>query len=458
MNASKSETESGPVVGSRMPEGYARAVARFVYIWAWPMVNMHNRHDAMAQVPEPGLMGGIVPVSPLNRLGMLHDYIVPEERYVTCPNQDVVYGLGLQDFGESAVVVQVPDFGDRFWVYQCCDQRSDGYAPLGKMYGTAPGFYLLAGEEWDGVVPEGISEVFRCSTRVGCIIPRVFQSDDPADKAAIQPLINQIDVYPVAEFDGTMKTHDWTALPVFPQATSGDEEVQWVSPADFFATLAAVLDETPALPGEETIYAQARALLDAAAADDSLRALLDDEAEQTNRAVIQPLFEFRNYGTPLPHNWTTLTNNAEFGIDYLSRTAAAKSNMFVNRPQETKYFYQDLDGDGNRLHGSKRYTITFPKGGLPPVQGFWSLTLYNRHHFFHPNELNRYSLGTKNTNLRFDDDGSLTFCVQAEAPGGELDRNWLPAPAEEFSLYLRAYWPEAAILDGTWTPPTVELE
>ena len=457
MDALDPATESGPVSGSRISEGYARSLARFVYAWAWPMVNMHNRHDAMLTVPEPGLMGGVLPVAPVNRVAMLHDYIEPAERFVTCPNQDVVYGLGLQDFGQSAVVVQVPDFGDRFWVYQCCDERTDGYAPLGKMYGTTPGFYLLAGEQWDGAVPKGITEVFRCSTQIGSIIPRVFQSDERADKAAIQPLIDQIDVYPVDEFDGVMKTHDWSAIPVFPQATSSDEEVQWVHPDTFFELLPAVLDETPPLPGEAAIYAQARALLDAAANDGALRELLRDEAEQADHAVVKPLFEFRNYGIPLPHNWTTLTNNAEFGTDYLSRTAAAKSNMFVNRSKETKYFYQDLDVDGNRLHGSKAYEITFPKGSLPPVKGFWSLTLYNQHHFFHPNDLNRYSLGTKNTNLRFADGGSLTFYVQAEAPGEPRENNWLPAPDNEFSLYVRTYWPDDAILDGVWTPPAVTI-
>jgi hypothetical protein len=159
---------------------------------------------------------------------------------------------------------------------------------------------------------------------------------------------------------------------------------------------------------------------------------------------------------PLRGNWTTQINGARFGTDYFTRLAVAKSNIFVNQPTETRYFYQDLDAAGERLDGGKKYTVTFPKGQRPPVKGFWSLTLYNEHHFFHPNELKRYSLGTKNKTLKPNDDGSLTLYVQAAPPEEGKRSNWLPAPKGEFSLYLRCYWPEAAVTDGKWTPPAVE--
>ena len=98
--------------------------------------------------------------------------------------------------------------------------------------------------------------------------------------------------------------------------------------------------------------------------------------------------------------------------------------------------------------------VTFAKGQLPPVKGFWSLTLYNRHHFFAPNEIKRYSVGTKNKDLKFNSDGSLTIYVQADAPAQVS--NWLPSPKDsEFVLYLRAYWPKEEISDGKWTPPPV---
>ena len=141
------QTASPPGPDSRMKitEGYARLVARDAFFWAWPMVNVYNRRLTFKDLPQAGLMGGIVPVSPPNRLSMLTDYIEPQERLVACPNQDVVYGFGLLALDQSPIVVQVPDFGDRFWVYQVVDLRTDSFADFGKMYGTKPGFYLLVG-------------------------------------------------------------------------------------------------------------------------------------------------------------------------------------------------------------------------------------------------------------------------------------------------------------------------
>ena len=101
----------------------------------------------------------------------------------------------------------------------------------------------------------------------------------------------------------------------------------------------------------------------------------DEEAAKADSELVDPLFEFRNWGVQLPFNWSTTSNNAAFGTDYFTRTAVAKSNIFVNAPNETKYFYQDLDVAGGRLNGAKRYTVTFAKGQTPPVNGFWSLTL-----------------------------------------------------------------------------------
>ena len=197
-------------------------------------------------------------------------------------------------------------------------------------------------------------------------------------------------------------------------------------------------------------------MLQAAAADPEIAGQLTVAAADANAGLVADLFQFRNIGLPLPGYWSTQRNGARFGTDYLTRTAMGKANIFVNTPEETTYFYQDLDDHGERLDGSRSYSVTFPPNGLPPVRGFWSVTLYNEHHFFHPNELHRYSLGTKSKTLHHAADGSLTLTASATAPDDDdLRSNWLPAPAGPFSLYLRAYWPEQPILDGTWTPPPV---
>jgi hypothetical protein len=447
-----------PVAGARMTDDYLRSVGRLAYLWGWPLVNMHNRLATMEQLPGPGLIDGVIPAAPPGSAAMLHNYITPEERLVACPNQDVVYGFGILDAARGPSVVQVPDFGDRFWVCQAVDQRTDSFARLGAMYQTRPGCYLLAPASWDGPVPDGIAGVFRFGTRVAVCIPRVFMDDTDTDRAAIQDVINQVMVYRLSEYTGAMRSTDWSAAPVFPagSATAGEQETQWVDPGRFFGQLPTVMAEVPAQPGEEAWYEWLDSLLRAAAADPHVADQLGLAAVEANSGLVADLFQFRNIGLPLPDHWGTQRNGARFGTDYLSRAAMAKANIFVNLPEETAYFYQDLDVHGERLHGSHSYALTFPPNHLPPVRGFWSLTLYNEHHFFHPNQLNRYSLGTKNTNLHHAADGSLTLTASATPPDDEdLRTNWLPAPPGPFSLYLRAYWPQPQILDGTWTPPPV---
>jgi hypothetical protein len=449
----------GPVAGTRITEAYARHVARDVYFWAWPMMNIYNRRLAFKQAPEVGLMNGILPFAPLNLMSMLSDYIQPSERWVACPNQDVVYGGAIAALDETPVVLQVPDFGTRFWVYQVVDLRTDSFADLGIMYGSKPGFYLLVGPQWKGDVPKGINQVFTAKTGTGFIVPRVFRDDTPDDKEAVQAFIAGIDMYPLAQYDGKMKQHDWRKSPTLksPGGDDSDAETRWVFPEKFLDQLPMVLADAPPLPGEEARYAEVLAVIAAAKNNPALQKAMIDEAVKADQDLVGPLLQFRNYGIPLANNWTTITNGAAFGTDYFTRTAVAKSNLLVNKDNETKYLYQDLDAAGARLKGANKYVVTFAKGQVPAVKGFWSLTMYNEQHFFEPNAINRFSVGTKNKDLRTAADGALTICVQAEQPTDPVQRaNWLPAPKGDFSLYIRAYWPDVAITNQQWQPPAVQ--
>jgi hypothetical protein len=445
-----------PATGVVMFADYARAIAQMAYIWGWPMINMINRRAAITQAPQPGHLNGVLPAAPRGQIGMLADYIEPSETFVACPNQDVVYGLGFFSLDEEPVVVQVPDFGDRFWVYALYDARTDQFGQLGKPYNSKPGFYLLVGPNWRGLKPDGIIDIIRCSTSLGNAIPRVFQDDTPEDKKAIQPVLNQIVVYPLKDFTGKMKTVEWSKAPNIPGPKSSGEETKWVIPEKFFDQFGEALDIVAPLPGEEALYGQFRLLLDAAAKDPELKKVLVATAIETEEKVIkQGFFLWKHNGRPAGNGWNRSTNNAQFGLDYFNRTGTAKSNMFDNRPTETQYFYTDNDGSGAELSGSSNYEIAFAKGEEPPVNGFWSLTLYNDKHLFNPNDLKRYSLGTKNKNLKRNADGSLTLYASAKSPGGEKETNWLPAPNGHFSLYIRAYWGKEGILDGSWKPPAV---
>ncbi|MCV2485078.1 DUF1254 domain-containing protein [Flavobacterium sp. SH_e] len=445
----------------KMSPEYAQKLGEFAYVWAWPMINMLNRRTAITQAPQPAYLNGVLPVAPQGRLAMLNDYITPDETFVTCPNQDVVYGLGFFDLDSQPVVVQVPDFGDRFWVYAMYDHRTNQFGELGKPYGTKPGFYLLTGPNWKGEAPKGITDIVKCPTTLANIIPRVFQNDNKEDKQAIQSAINQIVAYPVAEFDGKIKTVVYKNLPSIKGPASDGKETKWVVPEKFFDEneLGKVLEILPPLKGEEELYEQLKELIAATKSDPAIKEALIKTAQKTEETIIHSFFLWKNNGVAAGNGWNRSFYSADWtgsgSYDYYNRAATAKSNMFDNRPNETQYYYTDNASDKSQLDGKNNYTVTFAKGEEPPVQGFWSLTLYNEHHLFSKNKINRYSLGTKNKGLKKNADGSLTIYVSSTSPGADKESNWLPSPQGTFSLYIRAYWGKEGVTKGTWTPPVI---
>ncbi|MBY5357241.1 DUF1254 domain-containing protein [Rhizobium leguminosarum] len=449
----------GPVAGNIMTADYVQLVGRMAYVWGYAMVNAHNRREAFKAAPEPGLLGGVVPVAPVGFNQMLTGYIQPDQTFIVCPNQDVAYGAGFTALDKEPTVVQVPDFGDRFYVYAMYDQRTDEIGRIGQQYGTKPGFYMIVGRDWKGELPKGITATIRSSTDLVFVVPRVFKDDTPEDSKAVQPLINQIVMYPLSQFDGKMKTKDYSKSPDFPiPASSSNEpkgESKWVKPETYYDELSVVMKEVPPLPGEEALYSWIASAWDAAAKNPETKKALIASFAAADKELVQPLFQFQHNGRVISNGWTVPANAAEWGTDYLNRTAISKSSMYQNTAAETQYNLRELDSEGNPFDGNKQYTVTFAKGQVPPVKGFWSLTMYNDVKFFNPNPLNRFSLGTKNKALKYAEDGSLTLYLGAKSPGAEKEANWLPAPTGHFSLIMRLYWPEEAVLSGAWSPPEI---
>jgi len=448
---------AGPPPGTAMTKAYVQSVGRLAYFWGWPLVNVANRIGNMSKLPVPSMVIGGMPAGS-NRLAMLTDYMSAEERIIECPNQDVVYGVSFTSLAKEPLVLQVPDFGDRFWVYALYDARTDEFSQMGKAYGTKPGFYMVAGPDWKGETPPGITAVLRSSTNLMLAAPRIFMDDTSEDRAAIQSVTSQIDAYPLSEFDGKTKIRDWSKLPKAPAPWPAGQrkELMVVNPETFFDDLPAVMKQVPPMPGEEALYNLIGSVLDAAGQDPEVKKALKEIAIATEPEIWK-LMQWRHNGRPAGNGWNSPVNNGKWGTDYLNRTATARSNLFDNRFDETKYIYRDNDNQGKKITGQHTYAVTFAKGQVPPVHGFWSLTLYDEYHFFHPNALKRYALGTKNKTLKYNADGSLTLYAGAKSPGKDKESNWLPAPNEPFSLYLRAYWPEKAIVDGTWLPPQVVM-
>ena len=201
-----------------------------------------------------------------------------------------------------------------------------------------------------------------------------------------------------------------------------------------------------------------RALLEAIKDDPALKQPLIKAATEAEEQIVKPLFEFRNWGQQLPHHWSTISDEAAFGTDYFTRTAVAKSNILVNAPNETKYYFQESRRDGRAAQRRQLLHRHLREGSDAAGQWLLVADALQRAPFFAPNEIKRYSTGTKNKALKYSADGSLTIYVQADAPPTAQRDNWLPAPTDgDYTLYVRTYWPKTAVIDGSWTPPPVQM-
>lgn len=160
------------------------------------------------------------------------------------------------------------------------------------------------------------------------------------------------------------------------------------------------------------------------------------------------------------NGWVVTRGLGIYGTNYMKRAVVAAFGWPANLPQDAVYPYTELDSDGRKLSGASNYTLTFPKGETPPVDAFWSITMYeiDKGWWFVPNPLNKFTVSPRN-NLTYNADGSLTLYFQNELPGQEKEANWLPAPKGDFIPMLRMYWPkekDPSILNGAWKPPSVE--
>lgn len=425
------------------------------YVWGWPLVYLSNLQKSVRLISRPGVSGGS-PIAPINRLSMLTAPVTEQFTSVPCPNPDVIYGFAILDLAKQPVILQIPEIDHRLWVIQVGDHRTDSFGQLGSMYKTKPGFYAIVGPQWQGELPEAVTEVLQSSTNLAYIIPRFVtagEAKDGHDLQTLQQAITRLSVYPLNQFNGKWKVQDWSKQTWFPAiGQSTRESCKFVNPVKFFDDLANVMEVVPPLPGEESLYQQIRELLDQQKIDPQLSKLLSEYAEQLEQERIAPLFDFHRVGKQVGNNWTTVDNGASFGTDYETRTAVAKSNIFVARANEAKYFHVELDRDGQLFQGDRDYQIRIPFDQLPPNAGYWSLTIYDENHRLSSNET-RSIAGTP-SKLKTSADGSIVIHISHEEPR-HSNVNWLPTPNGKFSLYLRVYVPGESVVAGAWKPPVV---
>ncbi|MEJ2816332.1 DUF1254 domain-containing protein [Caulobacter sp. CCG-8] len=469
---------SGGVAAQLANQAYVEALAKVVFYWGYPAVDTFSRTDAWEVMKDgPGATMGLFPGSPKNVMGYLDDYMSPAQRKVVTPNSDTIYGVSVVDLADEGVVIQTPTEAPpgHYWTIQIADLFTTVIRQLGSASGTPGGKFLLVGPDWRGETPEGFVEVLRSPTNIVLAMGRSFMARSAESKAQARAVLNQIGVYPLSQDAPGLRVFDCEACarnkvyppPITPEIIASDPDILRIRPVHaerFWDDLEKALDANPKVaPDDAPMVDQARTLLALRAADPAWKALIDRVALVAESELFESA-KYHQVGVGAGGGWQRQENGGAWGTDWFGRAQAAVIYIYVNDFHEAVYFVRGTDAKGALLQGRYTYAVTFPKGGLPPVDrargGFWSLSMYDQDYYFlTPSPNGRNNLGTVNLDadeLVFNADGSLTLTLSNREPADPAARaNWLPAPAGQFALLVRTYVPTEAILSGAYVLPEV---
>ena len=402
--------------------------------------------------------------APFNEINNQHRVATPEDTAVVTPNSDTPYSMVSFDLRAEPVVVSVPGVAkSRYYSVQLIDGNTYNFGYIGtRSTGSEPGSYLVAGPDWKGDTPAGIKKVFTSSTPFALAVIRT-QLFNPGDIGNVEKVQAGYKVQPLSAFLRQPAPPPAPKIDFVPATTEGikknyyeylDAALQFVPPSEDDKAIRAKLATIGIGPGKmfdfKDLSAEHKAavLLGMKEGDDKIEKYLSGGMKSINGWSVGSMFGDRDF----------------YKGDWLKRAAAAKGGLYGNDAAEAMYPFGRTDADGKPLDASKNnYTITFPAGQLPPVNAFWSVTMYDgKSQLLSKNPLNRYLINSPMLpGLKKNADGSLTLYIQKDSPGKPKESNWLPAPNDTLYLVMRLYWPKdtpPSILppgEGTWKPPGI---
>jgi hypothetical protein len=373
---------------------------------------------------------------------------------IVAPNHDTLYSVGWVDLSAGPLVLETPPTGGRYAVIQLLDGYTNAAAYVGDGARGARGERVaLVPPGFTGSLPAGVRAI-RMPTPTAWLLGRTLVDLDPADMAAGRALLGRYSLTPLADYVAGRRAAP-LILDDFP---TGRVPVRPPTGTAFFDELDAILASDPP-PGGDRCALRAFAAAGvgpgpapAGTRGAAVRAAAADAPRLVDRLVAVTQAAGRRKGG----GWSTSPPDiARFGRDYPTRAVVTKIGLGANTAEKALYPNTSVDSAGRRLQGGHVYDVRFAPGQTPPVNAFWSITLYDDQLLFYDNPLKRFALGDRTPGLRRDPDGGLTIRVSHAPPPAGRRANWLPAPAGRFELYLRLYEPRAAAVSGRWRPPPV---
>jgi hypothetical protein len=422
------------------------------YVFGYPLVTMEMTRRIMTNVSKMEATRG-----PMGQIIKARAYPDASYRDVTAPNADTLYTTSFFDVGDEPWVVSAPDMKGRYYLLPFLDGWTNVFAvPGSRTTGTQAQTFLVTGPGWSGAVPAGMTEL-KSPTAIVWMLGRIYCSGTEEDYAEVHALQDAFKLQPLSTWG-----KDYTPPPSkvddsIDMKTPVRDQVNRLSTSAYFTLLADLMKRNPPAAADAPDLERFKAFGLVAGKGFDSKAL---DSRWDRRLPELSFDRIMLHGMSLKHEngWIFTTKTGLYGTDYIQRAFITAIGLGANRPQDAVYPTSERRSLLEAYEGDHKYTIRFAKGQLPPVKGFWSLTMYDEQMFFVANPINRYSMSIR-TNPKYEPDGSMVIYIQNESPGADKEANWLPAPKGKFKLMFRLYWPnedDPSILDGSWTIPAVD--
>jgi hypothetical protein len=455
---SAARAQSAPI-----SEQEAHAIGIEAYLYLYPLVTMDLTRKQMTGQPADKGMGS----GPPNMFHHIPEYPSATDRVVVRPNFDTLYSSAWLDLTKEPVVVSMPDTNGRYYLLPMLDMWTDVFASPGwRTTGTHAQHFLIAPASWRPDLRERFVEEFRLprdTQRIDAPTSHVWiigrtKTDGPQDYDAVHEIQAGMKVTPLSEWGRTPRPVEVKADASVDMKTPPKVQVDAMPGDKYFAYAAELIKASRPHLTDEPIIARMKRIgiepgktFDIGRASPAVRAAVEAAPETAQKLMAWKMPTIAR----VANNWSMNTDTmGVYGNYYLKRAIVAQQGLGANLPQDAIYPLNLADQAGRPLDGANKYAIHFDKGALPPVDAFWSVTLYDPEGYQVANPLNRFAVSSWMP-LKYDPDGSLTLYFQNENPGKDKEVNWLPAPKGPFNLTMRLYAPKPEALTGKWNPPPV---
>lgn len=432
----------------------AHAIGIEAYVYLYPLITMEITRRQATNIEA----GKVVGRGPMNTFAHIPAYPTAEFRAVVRPNFDTLYSSAWLDLTAEPMIISAPDTEGRYYMLPMLDMWSDVFAVPGKRTsGTHAGHWAVVPRGWSGTLPTGVERI-DAPTPYVWIIGRT-QTNGPSDYPAVHKVQAGYKVTPLSRWGKPAEPVAVQVDPSIDMKTAPLAQVNALTTAQYFALGAELMalhrphdTDWSQVARLRRIGLEAGKPFDLARLDPAVRKGLESVAADGQKTIVDKIPTLAR----VVNGWEmNISSMGVYGDYYLKRAIVAMVGLGANQPEDAVYPLNIADADGKPLTGESRYVLHFEKSELPPVDAFWSVTMYDAEGFQVANPINRFAIGDRDK-LRFNADGSLDLYIQHANPGPDQESNWLPAPASgKLGVTMRLYAPRSNVLDGRWNPPAI---